>query len=90
MAKRSVPMCVLVAILTACEAGTDAVHVSTASMTEMALPEVLRTVAAIDPSGLQLQVTVDDVPTTLVSDENNIWRGSVQVPMNQTSRFPAS
>lgn len=86
MAKRSVPMCVLVAILTACDAGTDAVHVSTTSMTEMALPDVLRTVAAIDPSGLQLQVTVDDVPTTLVSDENNIWRGSVQVPMNQTSR----
>ena len=76
--------------LAGCNADTGTIAalaptVNTGSMTEIALPEVLRTAQSIDPAGLQLQVRVNNVTTVLTPAPGNLWRGSVNVPANQTS-----
>lgn len=76
----------LVPFLAACNADTEVVQVSAASMTEIELPEVLRTVSGIDTAALQLQVSVNNVATELQRSEDDIWRGSVDVPINQSLR----
>ena len=84
--RRSISLYTLFPLLVACNSATDVTQLNTGSVTEMTLPQVLRGVAAIDPSGLQLQVSVNDVTTTLLREGDDIWRGSVEVPANQTSR----
>ena len=86
MIRRSAPISVLIPFLAACNADSEVLQVNTASMTEIELPEVLRTVSGIDPTELQLQVSVNDVATDLARGDDDIWRGSVNVPVNQSSR----
>jgi len=77
---------VLMCSVAACDSGTGTTQISTGSVTEISLPETLRTAFALDPSELQLQVTVNDQATVLQPDADSIWRGVVDVPMNQSLR----
>lgn len=56
--------------------------ISTTSTTEITLPNVLRTVSALDTDSLQLTVRVNDVDTELERGDDDIWSGVVQVPRN--------
>jgi len=56
--------------------------ISTTSLTEIAVPEILRTVAALGADSLQLSVVVNGADTELERGDDDIWRGVVDVPRN--------
>lgn len=88
MIRHSISILLLAVCAVACDssdkfAGEVAV-VNYGAETEIALPAILRTVSALDPSALQLQVTVNNGPTSLEKGDDDIWRGTVNVPVNQS------
>lgn len=86
LTRRCIFVSCLLSLLFACDAGTEnTTQINTDSITEIALPEILRTVSSLDLSDLQLQVTVNDTETVLTRDEDDMWHGSVGVPANQLS-----
>lgn len=85
--RNSIAVLSLGLLLVACDSGSkpEPVVINSASLTEIKLPEVLRTVSALDPGELQLSVRVNDQATDLAQTEEDLWTGSVNVPGNQTS-----
>ena len=65
----------------------ESLAISTSSVTQISLPPMLRTVAGLDPSALQLSVQVNDIVKELEQGEDNIWSGVVDVPRNQQANI---
>ena len=61
--------------------------ISTTSLTEIAVPEILRTVAALGADSLQLSVVVNGADTELERGDDDIWRGVVDVPRNDQAEI---
>ena len=59
--------------------------ISTTSVSEISLPAILRTVSSVDPATFQLTTRVNGTATELRREEDDIWRGIVEVPRNQNS-----
>lgn len=76
--------------LLACNATQDPhlsadIVISNASVSEIALPDLLRTVNSVDPASFQLTTRVNGIATDLGRDSDDVWRGVVDVPRNQNS-----
>lgn len=75
--------------LVGCDAGTGhimhSVEINNAGVIEFAVPEVLRTIAAIAPDSLQPVVKVNNTPTTMEQTPSGVWTGSVNVPSSSVA-----
>ncbi len=85
--RNSIAVLLLAVLLVACDSGGKpaSVVINSGSLTEIQLPQVLRTVSALDSEALQLSVRVNDQSTELQQTEEDLWTGSVDVPRNQRS-----
>jgi len=71
-----------------CDASNQAekFEINTIAVTEMTVPTILRTVAAVNPDALVLSATVNGVNQEMVRDVGgDVWRGVVDVPPNRHS-----